>query len=231
VEPPPKAARQRIRIDFHMHSFGSHDCLSHPEAVLAAAQSRGVERIALTDHNRLDVSLAMARRHPDAVIPAEEVRTLEGIDVIGLYLDTEIPKGTRAREVCEWIREQGGIVYLPHPFAEGKGGGGRLAEELAPLVDVIEVHNGRLHDPKQNARARDLALRHGKLRGAGSDAHTLGEVGRSYVELPLHPNEPGALMEALRRGRVHGTTARRWVHLASGWAKIRHRLPGAPRSR
>ncbi len=218
-----------LRIDFHMHSSGSHDCLSHPEAVLATAQSRGVGRIALTDHNRLDVSLAMAERYPDAVIPAEEVRTAEGIDVIGLYLRSEIPKGTPARDVCDQVHDQGGLVYLPHPYAAGKGGNGRHAELLAPHVDVVEVFNGRLHDPRQNLLAAALAERHGRLRGAGSDAHTLGEVARSWVELPVHLNEPGALMEALALGRVHGTTASRWVHLASGWAKVRHRLPGAPR--
>jgi dephospho-CoA kinase len=222
--PPPGL----LRIDFHMHSWGSHDCLSQPEAVLAAARARGVERIALTDHDRLDVSLAMAARHPDAVIPAEEVRTAEGIDVIGLYLHTAIPRGTPARAACDRIREQGGLVYLPHPYAGGKGGGGKLADALAPHVDVVEVFNGRLHDPRQNELAAALAERHGKARGAGSDAHTVGEVGRSWVELPAHPNRPAALMDALARGRIHGTTSARWVHLASTWAKVRHRLPGAP---
>jgi dephospho-CoA kinase len=217
-----------LRIDFHMHSWGSHDCLSQPEAVLEAARARGVERIALTDHDRLDVSLAMAARHPEAVIPAEEVRTAEGIDVIGLYLHTAVPKGTPARVACDRIREQGGLVYLPHPYAGGKGGGGKLADALAPHVDVIEVFNGRLHDPRQNELAAALAERHGKARGAGSDAHTVGEVGRSWVELPAHANRPAALMAALARGRVHGTTSARWVHLASTWAKVRHRLPGAP---
>ena len=216
-----------LRIDFHMHSWGSHDCLSDPEAVLAQARRLGVERIALTDHNRLDVSLAMAERHPEAVIPAEEVRTAEGIDVIGLYLSEPIARGTPARTACERIREQGGLAYLPHPYAGGKGGGGRLAESLAPHVDVIEVFNGRLHAPRQNELARALAERHGKARGAGSDAHTVREVGRSWVALPRHPNTPGALLGALRQGRIHGTTSARWVHLASTWAKVRRRLPGA----
>ena len=220
--------RGSLRIDFHMHSWGSYDCLSHPEAVLAAARSRGVERIALTDHDRLDVAIAMFERYPDDVIPAEEVRTAEGIDVIGLYLHTAIPRGTPARAVCERVREQGGLVYLPHPYAGGKGGGGRLAEALAPHVDVIEVFNGRLHDPRLNALASDLAERHGLARGAGSDAHTVHEVGRSWVELPLHPNRAVALMEALGRGRINGTTSSRWVHLASTWAKMRHHMPGSP---
>ena len=230
---PVSSADQRVllKIDFHMHSWGSHDCLSHPEAVLAAARSRGVGRIALTDHDRLGVSLEMAEQYPETVIPAEEVRTAEGIDVIGLYLRSEIPKGTPAREVCDRVHDQGGVVYLPHPYAAGKGADGRHAEALAPHVDVVEVFNGRIHEPRQNALAAALAERHGRLRGAGSDAHTIGEVARSWVELPLHPNEPAALMEALALGRVHGTTAGRWVHLASGWAKVRQRLPGAPHPR
>ena len=48
-------------------------------------------------------------------------------------------KGTPAHETIHRIREQGGIPYLPHPYAKGKGGGGRFAEELAPLCDIVEV--------------------------------------------------------------------------------------------
>ncbi|MBT8404834.1 MAG: hypothetical protein KJP18_13320, partial [Gemmatimonadetes bacterium] len=74
--------------------------------------------------------------------------------------------------------------------------------------------------------APDLATRHGALRGAGSDAHTVGEVAGAYVELPRHPNTPHALRSALARGRVHGRTSSNLVHLASTWAKLRKKLPG-----
>jgi predicted metal-dependent phosphoesterase TrpH len=170
----------------------------------------------------------MAEEHPDLVIPGEEVKTGEGIDVIGLYLSEEIPKGTPARETVERIRAQGGIPYLPHPYASGKGGGGKFAEELAPLVDVVEVFNARLHPGRLNAPARDLATRHGRLPGVGSDAHTLGELGGARIHVPAHANEPAALLGALASGRVEGKTASNLVHLASTWAKVRKRLPGAP---
>jgi predicted metal-dependent phosphoesterase TrpH len=195
--------------------------------VLARAQQSGLGRIAITDHNRLDVALEMAGRHPDRVIPGEEVKTAEGVDIIGLYLSEEIPKGTPAADTCRMIRAQGGIVYLPHPYAPGKGGSGRLAERLAPELDVVEIFNGRLHDPARDQSAVALADRHRRLRGAGSDAHTLGEIGRTWIEVPFHPNEPRALMEALREGVIHGTKASRFVHLASTWAKLRKKLPGA----
>jgi dephospho-CoA kinase len=215
-----------LRMDLHLHTAGSWDCLSEPERVLETALARGYGRIAITDHNRVRVALRLAEAYPDHVVPGEEVKTREGIDVIGLYLSEEIPKGTPAEETIGRIREQGGIPYLPHPYAGGKGGGGRFAETLGPLCDVIEVFNARLHTSTANLRAADLAARHGKLRGAGSDAHTLGELGNAWVELPGHPNRPHALRTALASARTGGREASRLVHLASTWAKVRRKLPG-----
>ncbi len=219
------AGVQDVLLDLHLHTAGSWDCLSDPRRVLDRARRLGYRRIAITDHNELDVALRMAEDFPDAVIPGEEVKTAEGIDVIGLYLSERIPKGTPAIETIEQIRDQGGIPYLPHPFAGGKGGGGRLARQLGELCDVIEVHNARLHDPRMNEKAAALAEELGKARGAGSDAHTLGEIGNARVELPEHPNRPESLRLALQAANCSGREAPRWVHLASTWAKVRGRLP------
>jgi len=223
-----RAPGSTMRIDLHLHTVGSWDSLSDPERVLETALARGMHRIAITDHNRVYVGLQMAERYPDRVIPGEEVKTREGIDVIGLYLTEEIPRGTPAVETIDRIRDQGGIPYLPHPFAGGKGGGGAYADELGPLCDVIEVFNARLHDPSMNQRAEELAQRHGKLAGAGSDAHTLGELGNAWVDLPAHANEPEALRRALAMATTGGREASRLVHLGSTWAKVRKKLPGAP---
>ncbi|MGW8265635.1 MAG: PHP domain-containing protein [Longimicrobiales bacterium] len=216
----------RIRLDLHLHTRASWDCLSDPVDILERARERGVHRVAMTDHNRLELALEMHRQYPDAVIPGEEIRTEEGIDLIGLYIRREIPKGTPAREACRLIREDGGVIYLPHPFAPGKGGSGRHATALAPLVDVVEVFNARLHPGRLNGPALELARSHGKLRGAGSDAHTLGEVGGGWVEVPHHENRAQALLAALPEGNVGGRTTPYWVHLGSTWAKVRKVLPG-----
>jgi dephospho-CoA kinase len=215
-----------MRVDLHLHTRASWDCLSDPEALLRRAEERGVTRLAVTDHNTVESALKWAERYPGRIIPGEEVKTAEGIDVIGLYLTEEIPKGTPAREVVERVRDQGGVTYLPHPYAAGKGGGGRYAEELAPFMDVVEVFNGRLHPGRLNEPAVDLARRYHRLRGAGSDAHTVGEVAGAYVELPVHDNTPQGLRTALRHGRPAGRTASNLVHLASTWAKVRKKLPG-----
>jgi dephospho-CoA kinase len=215
-----------LRMDLHLHTSASFDCLSDPERVFERLDRLGYGRFAVTDHNRLGAALRLAEAHPGRVIPGEEVKTAEGIDVIGLYLRDEIPRGTPARETIERIRAQGGISYLPHPFARGKGGGGRLAEVLAPLVDVVEVFNARSHPAALNAAAEDLARRHRRRRGAGSDAHTIGELGGASLVVRAHPSRPSALKAALARARVEGRGASRLVHLASTWAKVRKRVGG-----
>ena len=214
-----------MRMDVHLHTHGSWDCLSDPEAVLERARGAGIDRIAITDHNALGVALDMAARYPEEVIAGEEVKTAEGVDVIGLYLSRAIPKGTPAEQTCRLIREQGGIVYLPHPYAAGKGGSGHLAETLAPHLDVVEVFNARLRSRERNEKGRRLSRRHGLLQGAGSDAHSLGEIGNAWIQLPQHANDPEAFLGALRSATIHGTRAGLHVFLISNWAKVRKK-PG-----
>lgn len=217
------AGAARIRVDMHLHTAGSYDCLSDPEAVLQAALARGVDRICVTDHNEIAVALELKRRHPDRIIVGEEIRTAEGVDIIGLFLQERIEKGTPAREACTRIREQGGVVYVPHPFVGGKGGGGRILGEIADLVDAVEGFNARIHFQRLNDRAVEWAAAYGAVVGAGSDAHTLAEVGRAYVEVPPFADEPSAFLAALRQGRVHGRLSPWRVHIASTYAKLRKR--------
>ena len=209
-----------VRVDMHLHTARSFDCLSEPEKVIEAATARGLDRICVTDHNEIEAALRLKALFPDRIIVGEEVKTAEKVDVIGLYLQEKIPRGTPARRTCELIHEQGGIVYMPHPFAGGKGGGGALLDELADVLDAVEVFNARLHRAELNQRALDWARAHNLPGGAGSDAHTLGEVGRAFVELPPFADEPRAFLAALAQGRVHGTTTPRVAHVASTYAKV-----------
>ena len=212
-----------MKIDMHLHTSGSFDCLSDPGAVVETALSRGLDRVCITDHNEIDAAVALQKRYPGRVIVGEEVKTAERVDIIGLFLRERIPKGTPARETCERIREQGGIVYVPHPFAGGKGGGGAILDSIEDLIDVFEGFNARIHDPALNERAVAWAQERDLPIGAGSDAHTLGEVGRAWAEIPAFEGAAG-LTAALRRGRIHGTSSSRMVHIASTWAKVHKRL-------
>jgi predicted metal-dependent phosphoesterase TrpH len=215
-----------MKLDMHLHTSASFDCLSEPRSVLQRALDLGLDRICITDHNEVTAALELHAEFPDRVIVGEEVKTAEGVDIIGLFLHEKIPRGTPARETCLRIRGQGGIVYVPHPFAGGKGGSGRILPHIEDLVDVMEAHNARIHDPALNRRAAMWAAERDVPAGAGSDAHTLREVGRGYVEVPVFDNTPAGLLQALRQGTVHGVLSSHVVHLASTWAKVRKRLGG-----
>ena len=213
-----------MKVDMHLHTEGSFDCLSDPYRVVECALERGLDMICVTDHNEIAVAQELNNRYPDRIIVGEEVKTAEAVDIIGLFLREVIPKGTPARETCERIHEQGGIVYVPHPFAGGKGGGGRILPQIEAFIDAFEGFNARIHAQALNDKAVEWASARGVPLGAGSDAHTLAEVGRAWVELPRFEPEPRAFLAALRHGTIHGTMSSYAVHLASTWAKLRKKL-------
>jgi predicted metal-dependent phosphoesterase TrpH len=208
-----------LRLDLHIHTRASHDCLSDYSDVVKTARARGLQRIAITDHNEIEGALRIRDLAPDLVIVGEEVKTAEGVDVSGLFLTEKIAKGTSAVETAQAIREQGGLVYIPHPFAGGKGLGASVLADIEPWVDVVEIFNARIHDPALNEKARVWAEERGLPGGAGSDAHTLREIGRGRLEVPFYEGKEGFL-GALRSGRVVGQSSSYLVHLASTWAKI-----------
>jgi dephospho-CoA kinase len=212
--------RERVRVDMHVHTRLSFDSLSRPDAVVGASVARGLDRVCITDHNEIEAALELADRYPNRVIAGEEVKTREGVDIIGLYVREWIPKGTPARETCERIRAQGGLVYVPHPFAGGKGGGGRILDEIQDLVHVVEGFNARLHRPALNRRAQEWARERALPLGAGSDAHTLGEVGNGFVDVPGFANDAQSFLVALQDALLRGREASRLVHVASTFAKL-----------
>src|SRR4029077_7272922 len=108
-----------IVADLHMHTSWSHDCSIEVDELLDHAESEGLGAIAVTDHNVFGgarEAVELARGRELIVIPGEEVKTDDQGEVIGLFLEHEIPRGMTFAETVASIKEQGGLVYLPHPF-------------------------------------------------------------------------------------------------------------------
>jgi predicted metal-dependent phosphoesterase TrpH len=211
----------------HCHSRHSFDSLSLPQEIVRAARDRGLDRLVITDHNEIDGALILREMAPELIIVGEEVKTRERVDIIGIFLYERIPAGTPALETCRRIHEQGGVVYIPHPFDRRRAGGGRLLADLSHLIDAVEVHNARTR-VSLNRRAESWAETHAKPKGAGSDAHTIREIGRGYVEVPPFDSNRESFLAALRAGTIAGrASSSPLVRLASGWARVRKRFPGA----
>jgi len=221
-----KSLPRSYRIDLHTHTWDSSDSFADPEEVIAAACRRSVDRIAITDHNAIGTALKLRDRYPELVIAGEEIKTSEG-EIIGLFLDKEIPAGLSPEVTIDRIREQGGLVTVPHPLDRLRGS--RLAaaalRRVAYLVDAVEVVNSRVTFPSDNRRARIFADQHDLAFTAGSDAHVPSEFGTAYVLLDEPPaHNPKELLAQLNNARTGGGLSSPAVHFHSIAARWRKRV-------
>jgi predicted metal-dependent phosphoesterase TrpH/glycosyltransferase involved in cell wall biosynthesis len=198
--------RRQIHVDLHMHTDHSPDCATPPLVLLEAAKAAGLGAIAITDHNEVSGAFAARELAEEIggieVIVAEEVKTAEQGEVIGLFLDERIERGMTMAETIAEIRRQGGLVYVPHPFD-------RLHsvpdyEHLLGMVeeiDILEVFNPRVTLTAFNEEAVRFAAKYRIVPGAGSDSHVAQGLGS--VMIRLHDFEgPEEFLEAMRSADI-----------------------------
>src|SRR5439155_22147589 len=160
----PLADRDWIVVDLHMHTNASHDCRVPPDLLVDHAEAEGLGAVAITDHNVFSGALEavrLARGRDLTVIAGEEVKTDNQGEVIGLFLEEEIPRGMTFGDTIAAIKEQGGIVYLPHPFDRMHAIPDpiTLHHHLAD-IDVFEVYNARLLFETYNDEALRFARKY-----------------------------------------------------------------------
>jgi predicted metal-dependent phosphoesterase TrpH len=194
-----------VRVDMHSHTMWSGDSTTTPDEIAAAITASGIDVLCITDHNAIKGAVDLVDRLPCRVIVGEELRTHAG-EVIGLFLEERIPVGVHPADAARAIREQGGMVYIPHPYDPMRR---NLAEAALDaliadgLVDAIEVINAKTSLGSLNTRAASLAAAHGLAAGAGSDAHVPDAIGAAYVEMPEFDG-PADFLVKLRVGRAVG---------------------------
>lgn len=204
-----------MRLDLHTHTFASGDASTLPEELAASLGPDDV--VAVTDHHELSVALALREAMPGHVIVGEEIRTRRG-ELIGLFLHDQLPRGGDPFEVARRIRDQGGLVWVPHPTDPRRASVGlELLEALLAegLIDVVEVGNAKCLS--LDAAASQLAHRYEVATAAASDAHVPQALFAAYVEADGTPEtvvgSPLALLAALASGRVvfcHADPVRPW---------------------
>lgn len=211
-------------VDLHAHTCWSHDAGTTPAELVERAAETGIGRIAVTDHGEIEGALRARSIDPQRVIVGEEIRCRGRTELIGLFLEERIPEGLSVEETAGRIRDQGGLVYAPHPWAYlyRPGHHARTSIEVA---DIVEVFNSRAFWGRWNRLAATSADRAGRLTAASSDAHFPHEIGRAMTVLPEFDG-PQGLMGALRSGEpVAAVVGSPFVHVASVLVAARRRLP------
>ena len=216
--------RRRVKVDLHVHTRFSSDSLTSQREVVRYARRRGLDAVAITDHNTIDGALLLAEQSAVPVIIGEEILTQHG-EIIGLFLQEAVPAGLSSQETVLRIREQGGLVYIPHPMDRMRKSALDLEALIAAIedVDLIEVFNARVTLTQDNRLAESLARAYHTAQGAGSDAHQAYEIGSAYVELPPF-HDSASFMQAMRQGQVHGHISLPLVHIGSTYAKVAKEL-------
>jgi predicted metal-dependent phosphoesterase TrpH len=213
-----------FRADFHMHTRYSMDSSSSLEDIIRRCREMGINCIAITDHNAIDGALKMKEIAPFTVIPGEEILTPNG-EIIGYFLKEYIPSGQPLEKVIEAIRSQDGLVGVPHPFDTFRGlknTDNRFLDELAAQLDMVEIFNARSLLPWDSDKARDFARKHKHdlPATAGSDSHTIREIGRTYVEMAPF-SDKNSFLKSLRNARIQRHRSSPFVHVYTVFTKMK----------
>jgi predicted metal-dependent phosphoesterase TrpH/glycosyltransferase involved in cell wall biosynthesis len=197
------AGRGFIHVDLHMHTDHSHDCATPVDVLLQSAKDAGLGAIAVTDHNEVSGALeAEERANGIKVIVAEEVKTADQGEVIGLFIREKIERGMSLADTIAEIRRQGGLVYVPHPFD-------RMHSvpdyehmlDIVEDIDAIEVFNPRVAISSFNEEAARFAAKYRIVAGAGSDSHVAQGLGSVKIKMRDFDG-PEEFLESLREADI-----------------------------
>jgi len=208
------------KFDLHVHTSVSPCSGANPASIVSKAVDRGLDGIAITDHDTVRGVHAVERAAPPdlTILPGVEVTTTTG-HMLALGV-RDAPSGGDPITVAEQIQELGGVAVLAHPFDTFRQHYSPPLNDLTNVVDAVEVRNSRCLLPRFNQRAMEFAVRHGLPVIGGSDAHFPIELGRAVTVTegePLMAIESGTTVTSGRSGYVSG-------HVATKVHELRRRV-------
>ncbi len=186
----------QLKIDLHVHTTYSSDSLITPKDLDFYAKKRGLDGVAITDHDRIDGALKIAKETDLLVIPGTEISSLNG-HVIGLNVNELVPPKLGVDETLDRIHDAGGIAIACHPITFFKES---LKGRISPRFDAIEVINSSAFPFNYTVRrSQEIASTLGIARVAGSDAHYGPEIGYAYTLVDAEP-DVDEIVKAIRKG-------------------------------
>ncbi|UCG54145.1 MAG: PHP domain-containing protein [Dehalococcoidia bacterium] len=213
-----------IKADLHIHTEYSMDCTTPLDKIVERCLELKINCIAVADHGTIEGAVKLREIAPFTVITAEEILTPDG-EVMGMFLAESIRSGTSISEVISEIRAQNGYICIPHPFDIFRPSalGNKILDEIADQIDIIEVFNARTLPFQSHEKAISFAKKYGINMSAGSDAHTLQEIGNAYVEMPEFTSQDDFFV-SLSQVKINGRKTNPMIHFISLKNKILKRL-------
>lgn len=211
------------KIDLHTHSTGSPDGGITLRQYARALEEKTLDYIAITDHNSIDTAVAIQKELGDQIIVGEEIMTSKG-EIIGLFLQSEVPAGLSPLEAAKIIKDQGGITCIPHPFETVRHGLHPAdLEDIEELIDIIEVFNGRAYFQNKSEQAAVWAKLNRTIGVASSDAHGVKGLGSAYTHV-AEPVTRENLLDLLSSGTPYASRSSMRSLLYPKYHRIRNSL-------
>lgn len=207
------------KIDLHAHSSWSRDCLVPLETIIQICSVRGINRIAITDHNTIEGAKLAKGLAPNLIIIGEEIMTSQG-ELLGYFLQETVPPGLSPQRTIELLRDQGAIISVAHPFDRLRRGSWSTSEllRIVDQIDAIEIFNAGCPFLASNHKAQIFAAQHHLLGTVGSDAHIPQAYGRAVLcGKPF--SGPLEFLEFIRGASIVEGTFPPYFHLFSHYAK------------
>jgi predicted metal-dependent phosphoesterase TrpH len=213
------------KIELHSHTIYSKDSLIRLNDLPEICRQQGIDKLAITDHNRAAGALNAYRLFPILIIPGEEIMTTEG-ELLAWYIREEVPAGLTPEEAIRRLRDQGAVIGVAHPFDRYRKGAWKAdsLERIVDLVDAIEVFNARCLHLEDNQKALAFAEQQGKLMTCGSDAHIRREYGKATLLAEPFANTADGLRQALQMAERQESLSDFLVHFGTRYAKWMKRL-------
>ena len=203
---------KNIKVDFHCHTSASGDGHIRLDELMDSCNRRGIDKVAITDHNTVTSALDGATQWPDRIIPGLEIMTSRG-ELIAYFVRKPVKPGLEPMETIRLLKAQDAVISVSHPFDVFRNGGWKIAclLEIIPHLDAIETMNAHCITSLPNLRAKAFARKYGLAGTAGSDAHDPSEIGAAGLILPDFQDSPGlrnGLRSATSFGRLTSLGAR-----------------------
>lgn len=183
-----------LKIDLHVHTCYSLDSVITLKQVVKYSKKRGLDGVAITDHNTLK-GIVRLKTSDIIVVPGIEISTLNG-HLLGLNVNTLIPAKLGIEETVRRIHEVGGIAVAPHPSVFYKSPPSRQINSY----DAVEVMNASSLPFELFTRlGKKFAARLSLPQTGGSDSHYAPEIGTAYTVVKADPNVD-EIVNAIKRG-------------------------------
>jgi predicted metal-dependent phosphoesterase TrpH len=184
-----------LKIDLHVHTCYSHDAVTTLKEVVTYSKKRGLDGVAITDHDTLLGALKLLQKNEILVIPGIEITALGG-HVIALNITKLIPPKLDLSETVWRIHEAGGIAVAAHPVSIYKS---TFSQQITSYDAIEVINSAAVPFSLSTYLSRKLATRLNLPQTAGSDSHYAPEIGAAYTIIEADP-DIDEIIQAIKRG-------------------------------